>query len=206
MFCFLRANHASTNLKTFSSSKLAKFTLFIHSFVGWNLENRYKESVSIFFRWSWPFKWENSVFWKAFFFKTRTDYACKTSWTRLFATGKNFSFKQCHTKSFAFWVFLGNLFCKSNRKLFSCGCIAWYKHLTRWENSRQLCTPSTSSRILPTPFVFISGYANMENVFYCFNEVYLLNYKKCFYLLVHNVWRYVFTFVMCDGVKRLKYV
>ena len=28
MFCFSRANHASTNLKTFSSSKLDKFTLF----------------------------------------------------------------------------------------------------------------------------------------------------------------------------------
>ena len=33
-----------------------------------------------------------------------------------FATGKNFSFKQCHTKSFAF--FLEKLFYKSNRKLF----------------------------------------------------------------------------------------
>ena len=34
MFCFSRANHASTNLKTFLSSKLDKFTLFTHSFVG----------------------------------------------------------------------------------------------------------------------------------------------------------------------------
>ena len=34
MFCFSRANHASTNLKKFSSSELDKFTLFIHSFVG----------------------------------------------------------------------------------------------------------------------------------------------------------------------------
>ena len=33
MFCFSRANHASTNLKKFSSSKLDKFTLFTHSFV-----------------------------------------------------------------------------------------------------------------------------------------------------------------------------
>ena len=73
MFCFSRANHASTNLKKFSSSKLDKFTLFTHSFVGWNLENRYKESVSIFFRLSWHLKREKSVF-----CKTRTDYACKT--------------------------------------------------------------------------------------------------------------------------------
>ena len=49
MFCFSRANHASTNLKKFSSSKLDKFTLFTHSFVGWNLKNHYKQVVLIFF-------------------------------------------------------------------------------------------------------------------------------------------------------------
>ena len=43
LFGFSCANHASTNLKKFSSSKLDKFTLFTHSSVGWNLENRYKE-------------------------------------------------------------------------------------------------------------------------------------------------------------------
>ena len=42
MFCLSPANHESTNLKKFSSSKLHKFTSFTHSFVGWNLENRYK--------------------------------------------------------------------------------------------------------------------------------------------------------------------
>ena len=86
MFCFSRANHASTNLKKFSSSKLDKFTLFTHSFVGWNLENLYKQAVSIFFRLSWHFKREKSVFWKAPFCKTRTDYACKTSRTRLWGS------------------------------------------------------------------------------------------------------------------------
>ena len=103
MFCFSRANHASTNLKKVSSSKLHKFTLFTHSFVGWNLENRYKEGVSIFLCLSWHFKREKSVFWKVSFCKTRTDYACKTLWTRI-ATGKNFSFNQSHTKSFAFFL------------------------------------------------------------------------------------------------------
>ena len=83
MFCFSHANHASTNLKKFPSSKLDKFTLFTHCFVGWNLENRHKEGVSIFFRLSWHFKREKSVFWKASFCKTRTDYASKTSWTSL---------------------------------------------------------------------------------------------------------------------------
>ena len=102
MFCFSRANHASKNLKKFSSSKLDKFTLFTHSFVGWNLKNRYKESVSIFSRLIWHFKREKSVFWKASFYKTRTDYACNRLRGQEFATGKNFCFNQCHTKSFAF--------------------------------------------------------------------------------------------------------
>ena len=101
-FDFSRANHASTNLKTFSSSKLDKFTFFTHSFLGWKLENRYKESMSIFFRLSWHFKREKSVFCKASFCKTRSDYACKTSWTWFCEYGKNFSFNQCHTKSSAF--------------------------------------------------------------------------------------------------------
>ena len=82
MFCFSRANHASTNLKKFSSSKLDKFTLFTHFFVGWNLENRYK-GVSILFRLDWHSKREKSVFWKASSGKTRTDYACKTWCARL---------------------------------------------------------------------------------------------------------------------------
>ena len=83
LFGFSRANHASTNLKKFSSSKLDKFTLISHSFVGWNMKNRYKEGESIFLRLSWHFKREKCVFCKASFCKTRTDCACKTSWTRL---------------------------------------------------------------------------------------------------------------------------
>ena len=79
---FSRANHVSTNLKKFSSSKLDKFTLFTNSFVHWNMENRYKEGESIFHRLSWHFKRERSVFCKACFCKIRTDYAYKTSWTR----------------------------------------------------------------------------------------------------------------------------
>ena len=83
MFCFSPANHASVNLKKFSSSKLDKFTLFTHSFDGWNLKKSLLASCVNFFRLSWHFKREKSVFWKASFCKTKTDYACKTSWTRL---------------------------------------------------------------------------------------------------------------------------
>ena len=49
MFCFSPPNHASTNFKKVLSSKLDKFTLFTHSFVGWNLKNLHKQAVSIFF-------------------------------------------------------------------------------------------------------------------------------------------------------------
>ena len=103
MFCFSPANHASTNLKKFSNSKLDKFTLFTHSFVGWNLENRYKESVSIFFRLSWHFKREKSVFGKHLFVKQELITRARLR-GQDFATGKNFSFNQCNTKSFAFFL------------------------------------------------------------------------------------------------------
>ena len=43
---------------------------------------------------------------------------------------------------------------KSNRKLFSCICIAYCKHLRGWENSQHSWKPST--------FV-------LENIFYCLN-------------------------------------
>ena len=46
--------------------------------------------------------------------------------------------------------FWGKLFYKSNRKLFSCVCISWYKHERSWENSRQLCKPETKSRVCIT--------------------------------------------------------
>ena len=140
MFFFSCANRASTNLKKFSSSKLDKFTLFTHSFVGWNLENCYKQGVSFFFR--WHLKREKSVFWKASFGKTRTDYVCKISCTRLSLL------ISALTKSFAF--FLGKVIYESNRKLFSCVCIAWYKHSRGLENSRHLCKPETKSRICIT--------------------------------------------------------
>ena len=46
--------------------------------------------------------------------------------------------------------FSWKLFYKSNRKLFLCVCISWYKHSRGWENSGQLCKASTSSRVCIT--------------------------------------------------------
>ena len=63
-----------------------------------------------------------------------------------FTTGENFSFNQRHNKEFCVFV-SRKLIYKTNRKLFSCICIAWYKHSKGWENSRQLWKPSTSSRV-----------------------------------------------------------
>ena len=166
MFCFSRANHASTNLKKLSSSKLDKFTLFTHSFVGWNLENRYKEGVSIFFR----IRILESIFLQNKNWLRVQDFVDKT--LRLVRISILISAIQRVLR-----FFLGNLFYKSNRKLFSCVCIAWYNNSRRWENSRQLCKPSTSSWVCIT----VSNSPNLSRVyirlckhgngFYCLNNV-----------------------------------
>ena len=57
-------------------------------------------------------------------------------------------------------------------------CIAWYKHERGWENSRQLCKPSTSSRVCITvenspksPSVYIRICKHRKKVFYCFYRI-----------------------------------
>ena len=55
----------------------------------------------------------------------------------------------------------GKLFYKSNRKLFPCVCIAWYKHSRRWENSQQLCKRSTSSWV----YIIVSNSPNPSRVY-----------------------------------------
>ena len=102
-----------------------------------------------FFRLSWHFKWEKPVSLESIFIAkqeliTRTSFVYKTSWLvwiSLLIIVLNKEFCVFSRKSF---------FYKSNRKLFSCICIAWYKHSSGWENSRQLCKPSTSSRVCIT--------------------------------------------------------
>ena len=121
--------------------------------------------------------------------------------------------------------FSGNLFYKSNRKLFPCVCIAWYKRSRRWENSRQLCKPSTSSRVcitvstFPTPLVFISGYANTENVFYWLssshhehiNKVPTQERKCCVFLMtatgtVFCYWKITFTIIDLELCSKIPLV
>ena len=119
MFCFSRANHTSTNFKMFLSWKLDKFNSSTDSLVGWNLENLYKHAVPIFFRLSWHFKREKPFYGKHLYCKTRTDY----SYSRLVRISLLIS-----NLSKEFFFFLEKVIYKSNRKLFFCVCIAWYKH------------------------------------------------------------------------------
>ena len=69
VFCFSLVNHASTNLNKFLSWKLDKFTYPLLMKLGKSLQTCYVN----FFRLSWYFKREKSIFWKAFFCTTRTD-------------------------------------------------------------------------------------------------------------------------------------
>ena len=156
MFCFSCANHASTYLKKVLS---------------WNLRNLWKNAVSIFFRLSWLFKREKPVFRKAFFCKTKTDYAFKLR-VQDFATGQNFSFNQCpKQKSFAF--FLGKVILKPTDNFFPVFAYPYVntggvgRMLHSYANPRLRLGFAQLSRILLTPLEFISGYANTENVFYC---------------------------------------
>ena len=175
MFCFSRAYHASTNLRVFKFK--TRQVYFIYPFfVGWNLENRYKEGVSIFFRLSWHFKREKSVIWKASFCKTRNwlrvqDVVDKT--LRLVRISLLISAIQRVVPFFS-----GNLLYKSNRKLLSCVCIAWYKHERAWENSRQLCKPETKTRVCIT----VSNSPNPSRVY-----IRLCKHGKRFLLLKYNV-------------------
>ena len=176
-FCFLRVNLTSTNLKRFwVESATSLLYLPIPSLVEtWKIIT--KHAVSILFLVNWHFKQEKSVFWKAsFFVKKRTDKMHARLRAQDFMTDKNFSFNQCHNKEFQFaFVLRIKLIYKSNRKLFSCICIAWYRHSRCWENSRQLCKPSTSSRVCIT----VSNSPNPSCVY-----IRLCKHRKRFLMLI----------------------
>ena len=112
-----------------------------------------------------------------------------------FGSGKNFCFNQYHNKEFLSF-FSVKLFCKSNRKLLSCVCIAWYKHLRGWENSQQLCKPSTSSRVCIT----VSNSPNPSRVY-----IRLCKHGKRFLLLNSSInQNYRVIFVQTISRKYLK--
>ena len=131
--------------KRFRVEKLNKFTLAISSLAQpWKI---FRNMLCQFF-FALADILKTRILESIFFCKTRTDYTYKLC-VQNFATGKNFSFNQC-SKQEGFAFFLEKLFYKSNRKLFYCVCISWYKHSKSWENSRQLCKPSTLSQVCIT--------------------------------------------------------
>ena len=141
MFCFSRANHASTNLKKFwvENSTSLLYLPISSSVETWKI---FRNMLCQFFlSWSflsWHFKREKPVFGKYLFCKTKTWRLLRIS-LLINALNKR-----------VLLVSSGKLFYKSNRKLFSCVCISWYKHSRGWENSRQLCKPETKSRVCIT--------------------------------------------------------
>ena len=134
----------------------------------------------LFFAWAEILSKRNPYFGKHLFCKARTDYAHKHR-VQDFATGKNFSVNQCSKQECFAFFFLVKLFYKSNRKRFSCVCISWYKHSRGWENSRQLCKPSTSSRVCIT----VSNSPNPSRVYIriCKHGKHFLLLKYIFYIL-----------------------
>ena len=102
MFCFSWANHTSTNLKKFFSSKLNKFTLFKpipSSAETWKIFTN-KLCQFFFFAWTDILGEKNPYFGKHLlqnknWFNTRARVRVQD-----FATGKNFSFNQCHNEEF----------------------------------------------------------------------------------------------------------
>ena len=144
---------------------------------------------------------KNPYFEKHLFCKTRTDYAYKLR-VQDFATGKNLCLISALNKR-VLPFFSGKLFYKSNRKLFSCVCISWYKHSRGWENSRQLCKPSTLSQVCIT----VSNSPNPSRVY-----IRLCKHEKRFLLLkcprathpfgvfdiARYTWLYVIVFSYCN--------
>ena len=161
MFCFWRANHASTNLKRFLSRKLDEFTLFAPSLVGWNVENLRKHAGSISFRLSWHFKRGKPVFLESIFISKQELITC-TSFVNKTTTGKNFSFSHCPKQRVLLFSRDSYFIFFSRDSLFlSCICIAWYKNWRGWKNSLQLCKPSTLSRVCIT----VSNSPNTSRVY-----------------------------------------
>ena len=125
--------------KSFSDQNSTSLLIFPHSFISWNLENLFKQAVSTFFRLSWHFKWEKSVFWKAPFCKKRTDYTCKTSCTRLATVSNSLNpspvyIRLCkHGKRFLLpWEYRPWKWHKDNRELSSASNLALLNVI--WKN------------------------------------------------------------------------
>ena len=119
---------------------------FIYPFPCW-LKRGKSFQTCLFFHLKLTYLAQKICILESVFFARQELIKCLRLRIQDFVTGENFSFNHlCHNKEF----FSVKLIYKSNRKLFSCICIAWYKHSRDWKNSRQLCKPSTPSRVCIT--------------------------------------------------------
>ena len=108
-----------------------------------------------------------------------------------------------------FYVFFsGKLFYKSNTKLFSCVCIAWYKHSRSWENSRRLCKPSTSSQVC-TLDLFCATYPGLVSWLhilvipkkgFCFRPIGTCRMKVCVIFLSFQLYNGTFSWLRIWGM------
>ena len=163
MFCFSRANHASTKFEKGFELKTSTSLLYLPIW-------KYLETccVNFFFAWADILSEKNPYFGKHLFCKTKTDYAYKLR-VQDFATSKNFSFNQCsYQERFAFFS-RESYFIKAIENFFPV-----FKHSRGWVNSRQLCKPSASSRVCMT----VSNSPNPSSAY-----IRLCEHRKRFLLL-----------------------
>ena len=130
MFCFSRANHEKGfELKT-STSLL--YWAISSSAETWKIFT--KHGVSIL-SWADILSEKKPVFWKASFLQNKDWLRVQASCTRLRDRLVRICLLISALNKRVLLFFSGKLFYKSNRKLFTCVCISWYKHSRGWENS-----------------------------------------------------------------------
>ena len=165
VFCFLHGNYASTNLKKALSWKTRQ-VYFICPF-----PRRLKLGKSL------------ETCRKASFSKNKEWLRIQASCTRL-RNWQEFLFYRQSSKQRVLPFFSGKSFYRSNRKLFSCFCISWYK-LERaglGEFSTVMQTLDFARAGLHNCREFTKTLSclhqvmlNTENIFYCLKVVSLLN-------------------------------
>ena len=133
MFCFSRVNHVQNS----TSFLYLPIPLSAES---WKIFTN--KLCQFCFRLSWHFKREKSVF-GSIFLQNKNWLRVQNFVYKTLRLVRNSLLISAITKRFAF--FSGTLSYESNRKLFSCVCIAWYKHSRGWENSNE-----TKSRVCIT--------------------------------------------------------
>ena len=174
MFFFSRVNHASMSLWDENSTSL----LYSHipsSARTWRIFPNML--CQCFFPFSWHFKREKSVFWKASFFAIQELMTLARIRVKDFATGENKFSK--HWRHQILQGPLESLYkascwdCKDfyNGKLTK---LSWeesfFKQLRCWENTRKACK-SSFNRVLPTSRVAYRGGKPIESVVYCFYKI-----------------------------------